>query len=262
MSSDKIEELIDDLIKLDIDKDVDKEYIIKLFNTNVKGVEICLKGKNKKHCGKDGHWLEKQMGIKHNAKNAPDINGYEMKMDSKVITFIDKSPDKMYLDGVTIPKRNKTEKKQFWDKYASKKTNDEPTIGGWLVNKFNKSGQKMIVDENNNIAVLYNYEEDTRTDKETLGLNRTSHIIMEWNATSLSTAIEDKFNQKGFFKCIKENNKFTKICFGKKITFDTWINEFKKGIIYHDGYSKVGGRSRHVFRAKKKFWNELITEEY
>jgi hypothetical protein len=95
-----------------------------------------------------------------------------------------------------------------------------------------------------------------------LQLNRMPHIIMRWDVTSLSTAIEDKFNQKGFFKCIKENNRFSKICFGKPITFEFWINELKKGVIYHDGYSKVGGRGRHVFRASNKFWNELITEEY
>ena len=62
--------------------DPDKEHIIMLFNYNVKGKEICLEGKNTLHCGKEGHWLEKQMGIKHNAKNEPDINGYEMKKSS------------------------------------------------------------------------------------------------------------------------------------------------------------------------------------
>jgi hypothetical protein len=59
--------------------EIDKQHIITLFNTYVKGVEICLEGQNIKHCGKEGHWLETKMGIKHNAKNEPDINGYEMK---------------------------------------------------------------------------------------------------------------------------------------------------------------------------------------
>ena len=67
---------------------MDKQYIISLFTTNVKGVEICLEG-NVNHDGKEGHWLEQKMGIKHNAKNEPDINGYEMKKFSNKITLGD-----------------------------------------------------------------------------------------------------------------------------------------------------------------------------
>ena len=69
--------------------DIDKQYIITLFNTRVKGVEIILKGHKINHCGKEGHWLETKMGIKHNAKNEPDINGYEMKKSSIKITLGD-----------------------------------------------------------------------------------------------------------------------------------------------------------------------------
>ena len=241
---------------------IDKQQIIALFNNNVKGVEICLEGQNINHCGKEGHWLETKMCIKHNAKNEPDINGYEMKTGDKVTTFIDKAPDIMYLNGEELPRRNKNLKEEYWKKYASTKETDKPTIGGWSIDKFNKSGQKLIVDECNNIVVLYDYKEDTRENKELLELNVVPHIILQWNVKSLSEAINNKFNKKGFFKCIKENKKFTKICFGKPITFDIWINELKKGVIYHDGYSKLDGRGRHVFRASNKFWNELITEEY
>ena len=253
-------EIFDDYEEKDIDEN--KQNIINSFNKNVKNVEINLEGVNITHNGKKGHWLEDKMGIKHNAKNEPDINGYEMKTGDKVTTFIDKAPNIMYLNGDILPKRNKDLKKQFWDKYASKKETENSTIGGWSVNKFNKCGQKMIIDEYNNVAILYDYTEDTRENKNQLELNKLPHIIMKWNAKELLNAIENKFNQKGFFKCIEENNKFIKICFGKKITFDFWINELKKGIIYHDGYSKVNGRARHVFRASNKFWDNLIIEEY
>ena len=63
--------------------DVDKQEIITLFNNNVKGCEISLEGQNINHDGKEGYWLETKMGIKHNKKNEPDINGYEMKKFSK-----------------------------------------------------------------------------------------------------------------------------------------------------------------------------------
>jgi hypothetical protein len=54
--------------------DIDKQQIITLFNNNVKGGEICLEGQNVNHDGKEGHWLETNMGIKHNAKHEPDID--------------------------------------------------------------------------------------------------------------------------------------------------------------------------------------------
>ena len=69
--------------------DNDKQHIITLFNNHVKGVEICLEGKNINHSGKEGHWLETKMGIKNNAKNEPDINGYEMKKFSSKTTLGD-----------------------------------------------------------------------------------------------------------------------------------------------------------------------------
>jgi hypothetical protein len=49
--------------------DKDKLEIIELFRINIKGKKIDIKSSNIKHDGKTGHWLEKQMGIKHNSKN-------------------------------------------------------------------------------------------------------------------------------------------------------------------------------------------------
>jgi len=245
-----------------IDIDSGKQQIITIFNNNVKGREMCLEGQNINHCGKEGHWVETQMGIKHNAKNEPDINGYEMKTGSKITTFVDKAPDNMFLDGNLMSKRNKISKTEFWDKYGSEKETNEKTIGGWKIDKYNKCGQKIGVDDANNMYVLYDYDQDMRENKEGLQLNKTPHIIMQWNATTFKNTIENKFNKKGFFKCKKIGNKYEKVCFGNKITFDEWITAFKNAIIYHDGYSKLNGRGRHVFRASNKFWDELITEEY
>jgi hypothetical protein len=242
--------------------DADKQYIITMFNTHVKDRQICLDGQNKKHCGKEGHFLEKQMGLKPNSKNKPDMRGYEMKTGEKVTTYVDKAPNIVFLNGEPLPKRNSSEKRKFWEKYASEKESDKPTIGGWRIYKFNCLGQKLCVDEENNIFVLYDYSHDKRPNKDSLQLDKEPHKIMQWNADALKSCIENKFNQKGFFKCIKHNNAFVKICFGRPITFEFWIDQVKEGFIYHDGYSKVNGRGRHVFRASNKFWNDLITEEY
>ncbi len=48
--------------------DKDKEEIIKLFRDNIKGKKPELLSGNKKHNGKEGHWLETQMDIPHNSK--------------------------------------------------------------------------------------------------------------------------------------------------------------------------------------------------
>ena len=49
--------------------DKDKEEIIQLFRTKIKGKKPDLSSVNAKHNGKEGHWLETQMGISHNSKN-------------------------------------------------------------------------------------------------------------------------------------------------------------------------------------------------
>jgi len=69
--------------------DAGKSRIISLFRENVKGKEVVTSKHNTKHCGKEGHWLEERMGIKHNSRNEPDINGYEMKKESLKTTLGD-----------------------------------------------------------------------------------------------------------------------------------------------------------------------------
>lgn len=239
---------------------MEKQQIIDTFMEKVKGVPIHTEG-NVHHCGKHGHWLETRMGLSHNSKNEPDMYGYEMKTGETVTTFVDKAPDRMMIGGMEIPKRDKLSKTLFWDKYASKKESEHKTIGGWSVDKFNKSGQRLVVDDNS-LHILYDFQHDMREDKETLELNKTPHKIMEWFFCTLQKTIENKFNQKGFFKCKRVGDTYEKICFGGPITFDRWIDEVKKGVIYHDGYSKLNGRGRHVFRASNAFWDGLITEEY
>ena len=247
----------------DDEDDIGKQQIKKLFDDNVRGVPICLDGQNAGHCGKEGHRLETLMGIKHNSKNEPDINGYEMKTGESVTTFVDKAPDTFFVDGIKIPSgKIKKYKQSFFEKYACAKNTDVLTMGGWSYHKYNHCGQRLCTDDKNNVYVIYDWTHDKRENKDALYLNKTPHPIMRWYADSLKNAIEKKFNNKGFFKCIKQNNAYVKICFGKPITFDTWIDELKKGIIYHDGYSKPKGRWRHVFRARNAFWDSLITEEY
>lgn len=57
-----------------------KHTIQKIFNDNVKGYKFC---RSTSHCGAEGNWLEKKMGVKANCKNEPDLLGYEMKKQTR-----------------------------------------------------------------------------------------------------------------------------------------------------------------------------------
>ena len=59
--------------------DDDKQEIIRRFHERVRGKKADSSTANSRHDGKDGHWLERQMGISANRDNNPDLFGYEMK---------------------------------------------------------------------------------------------------------------------------------------------------------------------------------------
>ena len=180
------------------DVDTDKEYIVSVWLDSIKDKPICTEGQNTNHCGKIGHWLESKFGLASNSNNEPDIRGYELKTGKEVTTFIDKAPDETYVDGNIIPKRNnRLAKKRFWEQYGCKKQSDAPTVGGWRIGRYNYCGQRMLVDESDNILVEYDYDQDQREYKNTIaGLPQTPHLIMRWNAESLKQSVERKFNQK------------------------------------------------------------------
>jgi hypothetical protein len=72
-----------------ITRNYGKELILDRFNSHIKGKIYETENSNIKHCGKEGHWLEKQMNLDHNNRNEPDLYGYEMKKESPKITFGD-----------------------------------------------------------------------------------------------------------------------------------------------------------------------------
>lgn len=198
--------------------DVDKQHIISLFKTNVKGVKICLDGQHIKHCGKEGHWLETQMGIKHNAKNEPDINGYEMKKDASKTTLGDFSASEYAFSGKN--KRTTINQLNNWtDDIKITRTNFIQYFGNpnpikhnrysWsgrcvpTYNNWNTRGQNLVILENNDIIIYYSFSKDTISRKVDLPhfLQRDNIVIAIWKVDKLKPHINDKFNKKGFFVC-------------------------------------------------------------
>lgn len=72
-----------------------KQQIKAAFDQNIRGREPKVSATKNQHDGWEGHWLQEQFGLTADAKNAPDLNGFELKDDSGVgvTTFGDWSAD-------------------------------------------------------------------------------------------------------------------------------------------------------------------------
>ena len=246
-----------------------KNKIIELFNKKVRGKKSNTLSSNQNHDGKDGHWLETQMGIKHNGNNAPDIFGFEMKNHtSNKTTFGDWSPDftlfkkkfrvmtrDTFLQLFGAPNIEK-ENRYSWSGKPC------PKISG-----FNTFGQKLEIDKNNNILAIYNFKEDQRKDKKKIMPNEFQKeriVIASWSNELMKKRVEKKFNNLGWFKCLKNKEEvYSDIVFGDPINFNNWIKGVKKGLIYFDsGMYQGNPRPYSQWRADNKYWESLVTEKY
>ena len=247
----------------------DKQKIINLFNKNVRGKKPNTTESNAKHAGKEGHWLEKHMGIAQNASNSPDLLGYEMKNDTtSKTTFGDWSADYYIYKNprygidrnifLTIFGKPNIHKK---NRYS---WSGEPCP---KVNSYSHFGQILHIDEKNNINAIYNYEEDQRPDKEKIvpGAMKSNELILaSWYAASMKKKVENKFNQKGWFKCLKDkDNIYRHIVFGDPVTFETWIEDVKNGSVFFDSGMYQGNlRNYSQWRANNSYWENLIVSKY
>ena len=261
--------------------DDNKKQIIELYYSNVKDKPISSNGQNEKHCGWEGHWLEKQMGIKPNSKNEADLLGYEMKKSSKKTSLGDFSASEYAWS--KINKRNsinthngwtdenKLTRSEYIKTFGNSNSNKEnryswsgscvPKYGEW-----NSNGQILTVNENNDIVAIYSFSKDTRSVKTNfpLFLQNDNIIIALWKSSKMKPHIDNKFGKKGFFMCEKVGNTYQKIRFGRAFEFEYFIESIKnKKIIFDSGMCDGNSRNHSQFRGSSSlFWNELITEEY
>ena len=257
----------------------DKEQIVELFNQKVKGKDICLDEQNSNHCGKEGHWLETQMGIKHNSKNEPDLYGYEMKKSSPKTTLGDFSASEYAFSKKN--KRNSINSLNNWTDDNKLERNNFIKIFGnpnpaknnrysWsgscvpTYNKWNSNGQILTIDENNDIVIIYSFSNDTRLIKEEFPsfLKNDNIVIALWKSEKMKPHIDNKFNKKGFFICKKIGATYEKICFGSPFNFEYFIEGIKTHkIIFDSGMYDGNSRNYSQFRGRPSFWDELIIEE-
>jgi LlaMI restriction endonuclease len=245
-----------------------KKKIIQLFMTQVKGKSPNTSSANIRHDGKGGHWLEKQMGLTHNAHNGPDLFGFEMKnATSSKTTFGDWSAS-YYLFRDNQSNINRT---QFMRIFGA----PNPLKGGrysWSgkpvpkVGSYNSFGQILNVHNNGTIEALYSYSKDIRAEKTTIvpkPLQIDNLVLARWDASMMRERVERKFNERGWFKCTMTNGVYTSISFGPPITFETWISAVRTGKIFFDsGMYEGNDRPYSQWRADNKFWDSLLTETY
>lgn len=244
-----------------------KQKIIKLFNKNVRGKIPDTSLLNNRHDGKDGHWLELQMGVAHNTSNSPDLYGFEMKNDtSSKTTFGDWSAS------YYIFKDNKygINREQFLIIFGApnpKKKNRYSWSGkpAPKIGIYNSFGQILKVDKVGNILSIYSFKKDTRIDKAKVvpkNMRKNNLVIAEWSAKMMKKRVEQKFNKLGWFKCLKdENGVYHRIVFGAPIRFSSWIKGVRKGLIFFDSGMYQGNiRPYSQWRADNKYWDSLVTD--
>lgn len=249
--------------------DSDKKKIITLFNKNVRGKKSETSEINIKHAGKEGHWLEKQMGIAQNASNSPDLLGYEMKNDTtSKTTFGDWSAD-YYIFNKSEFDINKDRFLTIFGKPNKKKNNRYSWSGEPVpkINHYNSFGQKLFVDDRDNVIAEYNYEADQRPNKKNIVpdiLKQNNLVLASWREESIKAKLENKFNQKGWFKCLKnKDNIYDQIVFGAPINFHTWIMNVKDGTVFFDsGMYQGNARNYSQWRANNSYWEKLVTSKY
>jgi hypothetical protein len=252
--------------------DVEKQEIIKRFDENVRGKKTGKMTTNIGHDGKDGHWLEQQMGIKANASNSPDLFGYEMKNDTtSKTTFGDWSADYYIYKNRRNP-HGLISRREFLEIFG-KPNPDKKGRCSWSgepcpkINTTNSFGQKLIVDSDNNIRAIYDFSKDIRLNKSQVvppDMQKDNLTLAKWDVASISAKLEDKFNQKGWFKCLKDKQGvYVQIAFGKPIYFEEWIKWVKTGEVFFDsGMFQGNSRNYSQWRANNSFWDNLIYERY
>ena len=243
-----------------------REKIIKRFMENVYGKTPETSGVNQRHDGKEEHRLEKQMNVKPNASNTPDLRGYEMKNQTMMkTTFGDWSPnywifkDKEY-------NMTRDDFLQIFGKPNIKKNGRLSWSGEPVpkINGTNSFGMKTVIDEDNNILFVYSYSKDVRAKKSKIVPKRLREgeiIIAKWNSEgekSLKEKLERKFNQNGWFKC-----GYSEIIFGGPMNFKTFIKHVKTGKIFFDsGMYQGNARNYCQWRAYNDFWDSLVTSRH
>lgn len=247
-----------------------KAEILRRFNDKVRNKKPDIaKEVNARHDGKQGHWLEQQMGLKANRSNDPDMYGFEMKNHTRgKTTFGDWSADYyIFKDanyGISRDSFLQIFGKPNQDKKGRCSWSGEPAP---KIQGFNSFGQRLVIDNENNILAVYCFSQDQRPHKRQVvppNLQKENLILAQWHYQSIKTKLENKFNQLGWFKCTQNaEGIYDGLVFGRPINFDNWLACVKTGEVFFDsGMYQGNSRNYSQWRANNTFWDSLIISRH
>lgn len=224
-----------------------------------------------KHCGKEGHWLEKLMGVSPNASNTPDLLGYEMKKQTSMkITLGSWDPNYWMFRDERFG-MNRDDFLIIFGNPNSRKNNRMSWSGSPVpkLHGVNSYGMRTVI-SNDSISFYYSFDNDTRANKREIVPNqlRIDNLeICRWNFSgkkSLREKVESKFNRSGWFVCYKDNDgRYSSIGFGKPFTFEVFLDYFRDGKVFFDcGMYQGNDRNYCQWRANNSFWNSLVYKKY
>jgi hypothetical protein len=240
-----------------------------------------------KHDGKEGHWLERQMGTEPNASNAPDLMGYEMKTETTPITVGSWDPnywifrdEKQFPNLIGKKGREKTDQRrinqnEFLNYFGNpnvKKKNRMSWSGSPIpkIDEINSFGMKITISDDSTYQIFYSFSDDKRENKESIIPERfqTSQIeIARWNSSgkkSIKEKWDNKWDKSGWFICRKgKDKKYNSIVFGRPQKFEFFVAHLKTGKIYFDSGMYYGNNRNYCqWRTSEKTFDNLIVETY
>ena len=241
-----------------------KSLIIAQFEANVQGRSPDITGYNLAHDGAEGDWLTKQMGLTVNGRNEPDFHGFEMKKDSKgKTTFGDWPPDFAIYKGTHRQFDQDTFLSIFGS--ANPKKGHRYSWSGTVFPKigvFNDYGQGLFINVRKDIEAIYrhslNIVESSRH-RMPEGFHGDDVTLARWTFDNLKLRLERKFNQLGWFRCLKDHSGvYDKIQFGYPINIQVFMELFEKGLVFIDcGMHQGNPRPYMTFRANNNIWESL-----
>jgi DNA (cytosine-5)-methyltransferase 1 len=268
--------------------DPNKQLLIKLFRENVKGKHPDVTGRNIRHDGRNGNWLEEQFGKTPDADNHADFFGYELKNETtSKTTFGDWSANEYIFKTGRYTNLFKgstgSEKQDSFCAIFGTPNPDKNNRCSWSgkptpkINGYNECGQILIIESNLDIVALYSYSKDMRINKSSIvpaQLQIDNLEIARWYGLTdrngiktnkcLSTKLENKFGENGWFTCKTDRyGNYNEICFGNPFNFNQWIDLVRRGIVFFDsGMYQGNKRPYSQWRANNTYWDSLIVERY
>lgn len=247
-----------------------EKKIVEIFKQNVYGKKADTTSYNQRHDGNAGHWLEKQMGVKSNASNTPDLHGFEMKNSTTSKTTFGDWSASYYIFRDSNYDISRDKFMEVFGKPNAAKDN-RPSWSGSAIPNFKSpsryNGSIMSFDCDDNICIVYNYSNDPRAEKELLvpkDMQRDDIILARWDSENLREKLTNKFGVNGWFICRTDhNNYYSSIEFGEPMTFENWISLVERGIVFFDSGMYYGNnRNYSQWRANNQHWESLITRKY